>query len=152
MIVWYKLIISILVCLGIGTISGLFTASSIDSWYSKLNKPSFNPPNYIFGPVWTILYIMMGVALYFLWQSNNKFLITLFMIQLVMNFFWSLIFFRLQNPLLAFIDIILLLITIIIITIYSYSISKTVTYLMIPYCLWVIFASVLNLYIYILNR
>ena len=152
MIVWYKLIIAIIICVAVGAISGLFTASSINSWYSKLNKPSFNPPNYLFGPVWTILYILMGVSLYFLWQSNNKTVVIFFIIQLILNFFWSFIFFQLKNPLFAFIEIIILLIMIILTTVYAYPISKTAAYLMIPYILWVMFASILNFSIYWLNR
>jgi translocator protein len=153
MISWYKLIISILICLAVGFFSGFFTATSIDSWYSKISKPSFNPPNWLFGPVWTILYILMGISLYLVWNSNgSKTAIMFFAIQLLLNFLWSFIFFKLQNPFIAFIEIIILLAIIIITAIKFYPISTTAAYLMIPYILWVSFATILNFSIYWLNR
>jgi tryptophan-rich sensory protein len=150
MIIWHKLIISILICLAVGGISGFFTANSVSTWYKDLNKPSFNPPNYLFGPVWTILYILMGVALYFIWTSNNKTAIIFFIIQLALNFAWSLLFFQLKNPLIALIEILLLL-TAMILTVF-YARNPTVTYLFIPYILWVSFATILNASIFFLNR
>lgn len=152
MIVWYKLIISIAVCLAVGFVAGFFTASSVNSWYSKLNKPSFNPPSYLFGPVWTLLYILMGISLYLVWNNGSKIAIIFFIIQLALNFAWSFLFFQLKNPLIAFIEIIILLIMIIVTTIKFYPISTTAAYLMIPYILWVTFASILNFSIYWLNR
>lgn len=143
---WYKLLISIVVCLLVGFIAGQFTTTSIDSWYSTLKKPSFNPPNWIFGPVWTLLYILMGVALYFTW--NSKMGLIFFFIQLGLNFFWSLIFFSLHSPFFAFIEILLLIFFIIMTMIYS---PRIVVYLMIPYLLWVMFATVLTFSIWRLN-
>ena len=152
MIVWYKLVISVVLCLAVGLIAGFFTASSVQDWYSTLNKPSFSPPNWLFGPVWTLLYILMGVSLYLVWSNNgSKLAITFFAIQLALNFLWSFLFFQLKNPLLAFIDIVLLLIMIVVTMVSFYPVSAAAAYLMIPYILWVSFASILNFAIYWLN-
>jgi translocator protein len=150
---YLKLIISIVVCLAVGFIAGIWTSSSINSWYSTLNKPSFNPPNWLFGPVWTILYILMGISLYLVWNQNgSKIAIMFFVLQLLLNFLWSFLFFQMKNPLIAFIEIIFLLAMIIITAIKFYPISTTAAYLMIPYIIWVTFASILNFSIYWLNR
>jgi len=152
MVVWYKLVISLLLCLAIGSLSGLFTQTGEGSWYSTLEKPSFNPPNWLFGPVWTLLYVLMGVTLYILWMHNAKLALFFFFIQLVLNFFWSFFFFTLQSPLLAFIEMIFLLVMIGFTMLYAYPVSKTATYLLIPYVLWVSFATLLTLAIFLLNR
>ena len=149
MIIWWKLIVSILICLAIGGIAGFFTANSVSTWYNDLNKPSFNPPNYLFGPVWTLLYILMGVALYILWTTSNRTAIIFFIIQLILNFAWSFLFFQLKNPLIALIEILFLLSAMILTVVYARNI--TVTYLFIPYILWVSFATILNASIYFLN-
>ena len=141
---------SIVICLAVGGIAGFFTANSVSGWYKDLNKPSFNPPNYLFGPVWTVLYILMGVALYFIWTSNNKTALIFFIAQLVLNFAWSFLFFQLKNPLIAFIEILILLVVIIATVITARN--SVVTYLFIPYILWVSFATILNASIYWLNR
>jgi translocator protein len=147
-----KIIISLVVCLGVGGFSGFLTADAIQNYYLALNKPSWNPPNWIFGPVWTTLYIMMGVAVGIVWQkSSNKKAITLFGIQLLLNFFWSLIFFKWQSPRFALIEIILML-TAIFLTIISFKkINTTAAYLMVPYACWVSFATFLNFTIWRLN-
>jgi translocator protein len=152
MIVWYKLIISIALCLAIGFFSSFFTTTSQGSWYSKIEKPSFNPPNWIFGPVWTCLYILMGIVLYILWTNNAKLALIFFGIQLMLNFFWSLIFFRWHSPFFAFLEIIVLLFMIILTAVFAYPVSRTTLFLLIPYILWVCFASILNLAIYVLNK
>ncbi len=150
-----KLFLAILFCLSAGFIGSFFTITSIGSWYSQINKPFFNPPNFIFGPVWTFLYILMGISLYLVWQSKNKnkkIALTFFFVQLILNSLWSILFFGLQNPLLAFIEIIILWIAILMTIIKFHKISKAASYLLIPYILWVSFASILNLSIYLLNR
>lgn len=153
---YVKLIVSIGGCLIIGAIAGLFTSSSIESWYSKLNKPSFNPPNWIFGPVWTLLYVLMGISVYLVWTSESvsgsSLAITLFLIQLLLNFLWSFLFFYFKNPFIAFIEILLLLVMIIVTTIQFYPISTTAALLFIPYILWVSFATILNFSIWWLNK
>lgn len=143
------LVLSIGLCLGAGVLGSFFTFSAIPDWYAALNKPSFSPPNWIFGPVWTTLYIMMGISLYLVWQKKKVPLV--FWAQLFLNAIWSIIFFGMKNPGLALIDIIALWITIVL-TIKSFSkISKPAGYLLIPYLLWVSFAAILNLSIVLLN-
>ncbi|MFP4523331.1 MAG: TspO/MBR family protein [Candidatus Nanoarchaeia archaeon] len=151
MVVWYKLIISVALCLAIGFFSGFFIQTGDGSWYSTLDKPTFNPPGYLFGIVWIILYICIGLALYFLWVSNAKLALLFFFVQLMLNFLWSFFFFYLQAPLLAFIEICFLLASIILTMVFAYTTSPTAVYLFIPYLLWVCFAAILNLSIYLLN-
>ena len=151
-----KFIISILLPMIIGGISGSFTSASINTWYVTLNKPWFNPPNWIFGPVWTLLYLMMGIAFYMIWKSEavnavKQTAVILFAAQLLVNFLWSLIFFYLKQPGWAMIDIILMWI-LIVATIFSYGkISSTAAWLMLPYICWVSFAMILNFYLWKLN-
>ena len=153
---YLKFLISIVIPLVIGGISGGFTVSAINGWYTTINKPWFNPPNWIFGPVWTSLYVMMGIAFYLVWKSDattafKNQAITLFFIQLSVNFLWSIIFFYLQQPGWAFLDIIIMWIMILL-TIFSFvKISSTASWLMVPYICWVSFASVLNFAIWKLN-
>lgn len=151
-----KFIISITVCLAVGGISGYFTSSEITTWYATLNKPDFNPPNWIFAPVWTTLYIMMGIAFALVWNSSvsdvikNK-AIFFFIVQLVLNFFWSILFFHFHLTGIAFIEIILMAIFILLSIISFHAISRIATYLLIPYLCWVSFATVLNFAIWRLN-
>jgi len=150
------LIFSIVVVQLLGASGGFFTASSVGSWYSTVNKPSFNPPNWIFAPVWTILFLLMGIALYLVLSkgfnyNGVKVAVWIFAVQLVLNILWSYLFFGLQNPFYALIEIIFLIISILATMYFFYRVSPVATYLLIPYILWVSFASVLNFYIYILN-
>jgi len=152
-----KLAVSILSCLLAGFIGSAATTPSIPTWYASLQKPAFNPPNWIFAPVWTTLFIMMGVAAFLVWDKgleNKKVRISLgiFGLQLLLNVLWSILFFGLQSPLYAFIDIIMLWASILATIIYFYRISAAAAYLLIPYILWVSFASLLNLSIAMLNR
>ena len=151
-----KLLTSVIGCLAVGFLGSFATTPAIPTWYQTLNKPIFNPPNWIFGPVWTTLYILMGISLYLVWKKGfknkkNKDAINLFLIQLGLNFIWSFIFFGFKNPQLAFVNIILLWAAIFITILKFWKISKWATYLLIPYILWVSFASILNLFIAILN-
>lgn len=149
-----QLILSIGICLGAGILGSFFTISAIPTWYVTLNKPFFSPPNFVFGPVWTTLYILMGISLYLVWTSKGKFkkkAINLFLLQLGLNALWSIMFFGMKNPTLALVDIIALWITIFL-TIKAFQpISKLAANLLVPYILWVSFASLLNLMIVILN-
>ncbi len=152
---YLKLTLCILLPLLIGGFSGYATASGISSWYVGLNKPFFNPPNYLFGPVWSMLYILMGISFYRILQSQDSELkrkaILIFCIQLVLNFLWSFLFFRFQMLAISFIEIIIMWISIATM-IYTFTkIDKTAAYLQIPYLLWVSFASVLNAAIWYLN-
>jgi len=153
---WIKLIGAILFCQAAGLIGSIFTVQGVNTWYLTLNKPSFNPPSWVFGPVWTTLFLFMGISLYIVWnrsknQESRKIAIIFFIIQWVLNILWSLFFFALQNPFLALIEIIILWIFILLTIIYFYKISKWSAYLLIPYILWVSFAAFLNYNLFILN-
>lgn len=152
----FKLAFSILVCQGVGIIGSFFTLPAISTWYTTLPKPSFNPPNWIFAPVWTLLFLLMGISLYLIWNrglrgKETKKAIFIFGVQLILNIIWSVLFFGLQSPLYAFIEIIILWFAILLTIISFYKISKAAAYLLLPYILWVTFASVLNFSILILN-
>lgn len=151
-----KLVISILFCEFIGFASALFSNIQGSSWFDTLRKPSWNPPAYLFGPVWILLYLLMGIAFWLIWKSENQPSIKInsigiFIIQLICNFLWSIFFFRLHQPSLAFINIVVLLITIALTMYYFSKISKKATWLFVPYLLWVCFATVLNYSIWKLN-
>lgn len=151
-----KFLISTIGCELVGIAATPFTISAIPGWYQTLNKPVFSPPNWIFGPVWTILYFLMGVAAYLVWikgleKKAVKTALTFFIAQLFFNFLWSILFFGLHSPMLALIDIFILWTLILITIIKFYKISKTASYLLIPYLLWVTFATILNLSIVLLN-
>lgn len=152
---WLALVIAIIIPLAIGGTAALFTVPNIQGWYQGLNKPSFNPPNWIFAPVWNTLYILMGIASYLVWRErklkNVTPAISVYFIQLILNFFWSLIFFELHQPGFAFIEVLILWLFIFF-TIISFSrINKTAAWLLVPYISWVSFASILNYEIWRLN-
>ena len=151
-----RLIFSIIICELVGIISIPFTLSAIPNWYQTLIRPPFSPPNWIFAPVWTILYFMMGVSLYIIWQKgakNKKVKTALiyFYIQLFLNFLWSFLFFGLHSPILGLMDILALWIFIILSINQFSKINKTAAYILIPYLFWVSFASILNYSIVMLN-
>ncbi len=149
-----KLAALIVLPLAVGVLGSYFTVSSIPTWYAALNKPVFAPPNWIFGPVWTTLYILMGISLYLLWTSKKKGkekALRLFFIQLAFNFLWSIIFFGTHNIFLAFVEIIALWIFIFLAIRQSLLVSKNAAYLLSPYIIWVTIASILNLFLLILN-
>ncbi|MFH1637881.1 MAG: TspO/MBR family protein [Candidatus Woesearchaeota archaeon] len=151
-----EVIFFVLIPLIVGSIGSLFSKSSLKTWYTSLVKPFFNPPNWIFGPVWTFLYILMGVSAYIVcskgWKKTKvKIALGVFFFQLLLNMAWSILFFGLQSPLLAFIEIILLWGAILATIILFYRVSKTAAYLLLPYILWVSFAVVLNFSLLILN-
>lgn len=153
---WKPLIISILISLSVGGLSAFFTRSSMDI-YSKYNRPVLSPPGTVFPIVWTILFILMGISAYLVFissvdekiKSNALFLYGL---QLIINFFWSIIFFNLEMLLFAFLWIILLWIVVFLMIISFWKINKLASYLQIPYLMWITFASYLNLGIYVLNK
>lgn len=150
-----KFLASIIICQGAGLIGSFFTVPEIKTWYSFLIKPSFNPPSWIFGPVWTLLFLLMGISLYLVWDKNfggkSQTVILAFGAQLVYNIFWSVIFFGLRDPLFAFVDIIILWVAILHTIFVFNKISKLASWLLVPYLLWVSFAGVLNFYILALN-
>ena len=152
---WLKLLICLLIPLIIGAISGFATMESIGGWYSTLNKPSFNPPNYLFAPVWTALYILMGISSYLIVRDHPQQMKgtagSVYFVQLALNFAWSFLFFSFHQVGFALIDIIVLWFCILTMILAFYRINKTAGLLQIPYLLWVSFATVLNASIYSLN-
>jgi tryptophan-rich sensory protein len=152
---WVKLVIAILVCQLAGIAGAIYTSGSLTTWYVTLAKPLFNPPNWIFAPVWISLFLLMGISLWLVWQKEKKKNINtafvFFSIQLVLNAMWSAFFFGMQNPLYALIDIALLWLAIVATILSFWKISKPAAYLLVPYILWVTFAAVLNFYIWRLN-
>ena len=148
-----KLIGSIVICQLAGILGSVFTVSSVSTWYVTLEKPFFNPPSWVFGPVWTALYLLMGISLYLVWTNRHRTrkALSIFAVQLALNTLWSILFFGLRSPLTAFIEIVLLWVAIILSIIYFYRISRPAAYLLIPYLLWVSFAAVLNLSIVFIN-
>ena len=151
------LAVFILLCEGVGFMSGYLASASGNVWFDQLIKPAWNPPAYLFGPVWTILYFLMGVSLWLVWKNRSAELYKgniyfLFSIQLCLNFLWSIIFFKLESPYYAFFDIILLIVSIGL-TIKSFSYySKLASWLLVPYISWVSFAAFLNFTIWNLNQ
>lgn len=145
---YLKLAACILLTLSIGAISGIATSSGINNWFMELNKPFFNPPNYLFGPVWTLLYFLMGFSFFMILQSPIKELkrkaIKIFVIQLSLNFLWSFLFFKFQLIGLAFIEIMLIWISILAMIITFNKINRIAAVLQIPYLIWVSFATILN--------
>jgi translocator protein len=152
----WKFIIAIFICEAVGITSGLLTQNDTITWFSTLNKPSWNPPAYLFGPVWTTLFLLMGISFGLVWTSNApetqkmRAEIT-FAVQLFLNFMWSILFFRCHSPALAFADILLMIVAILVTISRFAKISKTAAWLLIPYLAWVCFATVLNYSIWMLN-
>jgi translocator protein len=143
-----QLIISIVICQLAGVVGSIFTMSAIPTWYATLKKPSFNPPNWIFGPVWLTLYTMMGVSLFLVWQKravvNVWPAVIFFLIHLGINALWSVVFFGQKNISGALIIIVVLWLMIVGAIFLFWRIDRTAAYLLIPYLLWVSFASALN--------
>ena len=151
-----KVTLCIVFCQLVGVLGTIFTISAIPTWYSALNKPFFSPPNWVFGPVWTLLYTLMGISLYLIIKKgwNNKKVIiprNYFLGQLFLNFIWTPIFFGLKSPDLAIIVIIGMWILTIRTIRKFYPLSKISAYLLIPYLIWISFATALNFAIVILN-
>ena len=148
-----KLFVSILIPLLVGIVAALFTNTGVHGWYVLANKPPYNPPSWLFAPVWTALYIMMGIALYLVRKSAvdkalKKQAIILFSAQLLLNFAWSFIFFYAKQPGWAFADIIALWLFILLTIVWFSKISSAAAWLLVPYIFWVSFASLLNFYIW----
>jgi len=149
-------ILSIAITLSIGALGGYATAQSVKTWYPLLNKPSFNPPNWLFAPVWTSLYILIGIAAYLVWVKRDQVqhfprTVAIYFIQLILNLAWSFIFFYLHEIGFALAEIIALLLVVILNAVMFYKIDKWAGLLFIPYILWVSFASFLTYNLFILN-
>jgi len=153
---WLKLIVSIIIPQAAGLLGSIATTSSVRDWYPTLNKPAFNPPSWLFAPVWTLLFLLMGIALYLIWQKGVqtpgvKEALVFFAAQLVLNILWSIFFFGLRSPLLGLIDIVPLVVLIYLTFIKFKQIDPTAGYLLLPYLAWTSFATILNLSLLILN-
>jgi tryptophan-rich sensory protein len=152
---WIGLLVIMLVCLAAGGIGAFATTPEIAGWYKTIKKPSWNPPDYVFGPVWTTLYIMMAIAAWLVWKPGGfkaaTVPLTLFAVQLLLNTAWSFIFFGQHQIGWALVDIVLLWVAIVATTISFFSHSTLASWLMIPYLLWVSFATALNFTIWRLN-
>lgn len=174
-----KLIISILICELAGAVGSIFTTPAIKNWYYFLNKPGFSPPSWLFAPVWTILFLLMGISLYLAWSKDFNSNVSaneaqkkvwnpvsaklwlgswreenaalIFVLQLVLNILWSVIFFGLKSPGLAFVEILMLWFAILYTIVNFYRVSKISAYLLIPYIVWVSFAAILNFFVWRLN-
>ena len=150
---WIALVGFILLAQGAGIVGALFTTPSIPTWYATLVRPDLAPPNWVFGPVWTTLFLLMGIAAYLVWRkhAHTRRALGLFFLQLGLNVLWSFLFFGLHNPGAAFVEIILLWITIALTMRAFWHYSKVAVLLLLPYLAWVTFAGILNYFIWILN-
>ena len=151
-----RLITAIVICELAGIIGSIFTISAIPTWYTTLTKPALNPPSYVFGPVWTTLYALMGIAAFLVWKNgwdrrDVRKALYVFGIQLILNASWSIVFFGLHSPLSALVNIALMWLAIVWTMILFYKISKPAMWLLVPYILWVSFASYLNYSLWMLN-
>jgi len=154
---WGQLLTAIIIVQVAGLIGSVATFTSITTWYNTLVKPSFNPPNWIFGPVWTTLYILMGIALFLVWRNGLKkkrvkFAFWVFIVHLFVNAGWSIVFFGLHSLFGGFVMIIILVLFIVALIWKFYEIDKRAAYLLIPYIVWVSFAGILNTAVWLLNR
>ncbi|WP_292517064.1 TspO/MBR family protein [Methanoculleus sp.] len=151
-----RFLVAVGVCLLAALIGSLFTTPAVPTWYAALAKPDLNPPAWVFGPVWTVLYILMGIALYLVWskgwgRKGVQVAMAIFAVQLVLNVLWSYLFFGLQAPFFALIEIVLLWVAILMTVVTFYRVSVPAAVLLVPYLLWVTFAAYLNYGIYVLN-
>lgn len=152
----FKFFVSIIICELAGIVGSLYTFDSIPNWYNYLIKSPLNPPSWIFGPVWTILYILMAISFFLVWKQGTdrrevKKAVYIFSLQLLLNTLWSILFFGLQSPILGLIEIVFMWSSILWTMIAFYKISKPATWLLLPYILWVSFASYLNFSVWWLN-
>ena len=152
---WIGLAFFLVLCLGAGGLGAAATTPEIEGWYRTLSKPTWNPPNKVFGPVWTTLFILMAIAAWLVWKSAGfkaaAIPLTLFAVQLLLNVTWSWIFFGMHQPGWAFVEIVILWLAIVTTTVAFFRCSKIAGWLLVPYLVWVTFAAVLNFAIWRLN-
>jgi tryptophan-rich sensory protein len=152
---WQPLIWFLLLCIGVQLVGGLLTGMSVGDWYVTLEKPSWNPPGWVFAPVWTLLYLSMGVAAWLVWERRDRRPIRVAMVllgvQLALNLAWSGLFFALQSPEFAFYEIVFLWLAILTTLVEFWRIRTTAGLLLVPYLAWVSFAASLNWMIWRLN-
>ncbi len=150
-----KLVLSLALPLTAGAVAGLATVNAIPEWYSTLKSPPFSPPNWIFGPVWTVLYLLMGLSFYLVWTEPASRLrniaMILYSVQLLLNFCWTFLFFYFKQIGWAFAEIVVLWIFIAGMIVLFYKVRRAAAYLNIPYLSWVSFAAVLNAAYFLLN-
>lgn len=155
-LLWLSLALFIVLCFVVEIIGSVWTQETVSSWYPTLVKPSWTPPNWLFGPVWTILYIMIAISGWLIYKAKHShertLALLLYTIQLVLNFIWSFLFFSLRNPMLGLIDIILLCVFITLTIIKAWVVRPLASLLLLPYLLWVTFAASLNAGIWLLNN
>ena len=147
---------AVAICEIAGGVGAIFVAPNITGWYSTLVKPALNPPSFLFGPVWSLLYLLMGIAVFIVWkkgiqEKNVRHAINIFVLQLILNAIWSPIFFGMQNPALGLVDVSLMWLAIVWTIVAFWKVSKSAAWLLIPYIAWVSFALYLNLSIWRLN-
>ena len=152
-----KLVCSVSLCLMTGFVGSFSTMNSVKTWYADLSRPSFTPPDWTFGVVWPILYVLMGISVFMIWNQgldkrNVKVALRIFVLQLVLNGLWAPIFFGFHMIALALIEIVLLWLAILMTILVFWRISKTATFFLFPYILWVSFAAILNTALWYLNR
>jgi len=155
-IVYWQLILFIIICEVLGSIGSVFTFPNIQTWYVFLKKSPLNPPNWVFGPVWTLLFLLMGISVYLVWRNgwkkkNVSDSLLIFGGQFFFNILWSVVFFGQHSPIKGLLIISVLWILIILNIVAFWRVNKTAGLLLIPYLLWVSFASYLNLMVYLLN-
>ncbi len=151
-----KLLLSIIVCQMAGVVGSVFTTPAISTWYATLKKPAFTPPNWLFSPAWITLFALMGLSAFLVWrkgldQEGVKTALSIFVIQLILNALWSVMFFGLRSPLAGLVEIVCLWVAILVTILYFWRISIPAGILLVPYILWVSFAAVLNFSIWRLN-
>jgi len=151
-----KLVVSIVACQCAGVIGSVFTTPAIPNWYAALEKPFFTPPSWLFAPAWITLYLLMAIAAFLIWrkglgEEGVKTALVIFLVQLVLNALWSVVFFGLQSPLYGMVVILLLWVAILLTIIKFFKLSTAAGALLLPYILWVSFASILNISIWVLN-
>jgi len=151
-----KLVVSIVACQCAGAIGSIFTTPAIPTWYAALEKPAFTPPNWLFAPAWITLYLLMAIAAFLVWrqgleQKEVKTALIVFLVQLILNALWSVVFFGLTSPLYGMVVIIALWVAILLTIISFFRLSTAAGALLLPYILWVSFAAVLNISIWALN-
>jgi benzodiazapine receptor len=155
--IFIKLVVCLALTFSAAFLGSLFTRNAISDWYANLNKPFFTPPDWLFGPVWTVLYLLMALSAFLVWQKGLespivRIALALYLLQLILNGLWTPLFFGLKVPLVAFIEILLLWTAIILTIIASARVSMPAALLLLPYIVWTSFAAVLNFSIWLLNR
>ena len=153
---WISFVVFILICLIVEIIGGYWTKETVSTWYPTLTKPSWTPPDWIFGPVWSCLYIMIAIAGWLIYRTKHSHKRTTALIfygsQLALNFIWSFLFFSLRSPLLGLIDIVLLCVLVSLTIIKAWQVRPFASLLLFPYLIWVMYATSLNIGIWLLNR